>query len=193
MPNMCQSDFLFWISSRMHPLKFKRNTRIPSFSLQKLEACPRSISDQGNVFFFICLVTVSGHSSARYQLCLCVPFAMHMCSPGTRGLTESFHWSCKFLWPSLRSCGTPVLSLTQKNVCLHTVAHHSAMYNPHHFSLALEKWCDRKAGCRQIWQSCQVFQKDKSTEDHHNAPHPSSKRLSYVGTSVLMMYNMEDD
>lgn len=80
---------------------------------------------------------------------------LHMCTPGTWGL--EWKWSVeapKFLCPSLRSCGAPALSLTQ-NVCSHTVAHHSAIYNPPHpnppsLQFGFKEWCDRKAGCRQI-------------------------------------------
>ncbi len=189
MPKICQCDFRLWFWSRMCPLKLKRNPRPFSFSLQAPSTC---CSGHGNVFLFVCLITVNGHGSAWHQLCLCVLLVLHMCSPGMWGLSEGFHWSCKFLCPSLRSCGAPALSLTQKRLLAYCGSPLCYLQSPS-LQFGLKKWCDRKAGCRQIWQSCQVFQRDKSTEDHHNAPCPSSKRLSYLGTSVLMMYNMEDD
>lgn len=175
------------------PLKVEKTPTPFLFLFVKLEFCPRRTSGRhGNVFFFICLIIVSGHSSARHKLCLCVLLVLHMCSPETWGLRESFHWSCKFLCPSLRSCGAPALSLTQKGLLAYRGSPLCYLQSPS-LQFGFEKWCDRKAGCRQIWQSCQVFLWDKSSEDHHNAPCPGSKRLSYLGASVLMVYNMEDD
>lgn len=103
-PKHVNYDFQLWFWSIMHPVKLKRNPR-PS-SLQKIASRPRCSSGHGNLFLFVCLITVSGRCSARHPLCLCALLVLHMCPPGTRGLREGFHWSCKFLCPSLRSCGT---------------------------------------------------------------------------------------
>lgn len=144
------------------------------------------------LFVWLYWVDMALRSSARHRLCLCVLLALHMCSPGTWGLTGGFHWSCKFLCPSLKSCGAPALSLTEKRLLAYCGSSLCYLQSPS-LQLGFKKWCDRKAGCRQIWRRCQVSQKDKSTEDHHNVPCPSSKRLSHFWTPVLMMYNIEDD
>lgn len=190
MPKICQCDFLLWVWARVRPFKLKRNLR-PFLFVRMLSRLQLWLWKH---FFclFVCFITVSGHCSARHQLCLCVLLVLHMSSPGTWGLREGFHGSCNFFCPSLRSCGAPALSLTQKRLLAYCGSPLCYLQSPS-LQFCFKKWCDRKAGCRQIWQSCQVFQKDKSSEDHHNAPCPSSKKLSYLETSVLMMYNMEDD
>lgn len=74
------------------------------------------------------------------------------------------------------------------------MAHHPAIYNPHHFSLALKSDVTEKQVADRFDRAARFFfLKDKSTEDHHNVPCPSSKRLNYLETSVLMMYHMGDD
>lgn len=84
---------------------------------------------------------------------------------------------------------SPLINSQKKNICSHTVVHHSAVYNPHRFGLDLNSDVTEK----QVASRFDGTAKDKSTEDHHNAPCPHSKRLSFLGTSVLMMYNMQDD
>lgn len=140
------------------PLKVEKKPTPLLIPFAKIESRPHCSAGDGNVVLFVCLITVSGHGSTRHRLCLCVLLVLHMCSPGTWGLREGFHWSCKFLCPSLRSCGAPALSLTQNRLLAYCGSPLCYLQSPS-LQFGFKKWCDRKAGCRQIWQSCQVFQR----------------------------------
>ncbi len=159
------------------PLKAEKKPTPFLVLFAKIESRPHCSSGYGNVSLFVCLITVSGQSPTRLQLCLCVLLVFHMCSAGTWGLREGFHWSSKFFCSSLRSCGAPALSLTLNRLLAYCGSPLCYLQSPS-LQSGFKKWCDREAGCRQIWQSCLVFLKDKSTEDYHNVPCPSSKRLT---------------
>lgn len=137
------------------------------------------------------------HSSTRHQLCLCA--LLLLANVFSRDVMEGFPQSFFALdykktrpKKKRKKKTNSWLKLSHKfKKILHVGAQQPAIYNPHHSGLALKS--DRNAGCRQIWQGCQFLQKDKSTENCHNSPCPISKRLSCLGTPVLMMYNVEDD
>lgn len=157
------SVFLFFLHAlgliQKAPLKVEKKPTPFLILFAKIASCPRcSSAGHRNLFLFVCVIAASGHGSARHRLCLCVLLVLHMCSPGTWGLRKGFHWSCEFLCPSLRSCGTPALSLTQKRLLAFCGSPLCYLQSPSLQFGFKKKWCDRKAGCRQIWQSWQVFQ-----------------------------------
>lgn len=148
----------------------------------------------------VCLFDYAGwtwliHTSTRHQLCLRA--LLLLANTFSQDVMEGFHQSFFALDYKKTSQKKKKKKKTNSSLShkfkkiLHVSAQQPAIYNPHHSGLALKS--DRNVGCRQIWQGCQFLKKDKSTEDCHNSPCPISKRLSCLGTPVLMMYNMEDD
>lgn len=129
----------------------------PALLFVKTESRPHcNVGPENVLLLAVCLIPLSGHCFAQHQFCLFVLLVLHMCTLGTWGLREVFHWSCEFLCPSLRSCGVPVLSLAQKRLLTYCGSPLCCLQSPPlHFGF--KKWCDIEAGCGQIWQSCQVF------------------------------------
>lgn len=178
--------------------KLKRHPRPLSFSLEKTEPCPRRSSAYRDVFSFVCLFDFSeraDNGSARHRLLFvrAVGFA-HVFSRDVRSegrLSLELQVSLP-QFKKLRRCSPLINSRTPAP---HTVARHSAaIYNPPSLQFGFKKSdVTEKQVAGRFDGAARFFQRDKSTEDHHNAACPTSKRLSYLGTSVLMMYNMEDD
>lgn len=129
MPKFRQCNSLLWVWSRMCLLKFWRSPHPFLFAKNRVLSTLQ-------LWLWKHLLLCSLDYSRWAQPCMAQ--ALFMCTigfctcvlPGTWGLERKASAEApKFLCPSLRSCGAPALSLTQ-NVCSHTVAHHSAIYNP---------------------------------------------------------------
>lgn len=183
---------VFWVWSRTSPpFSLKRNTRTGE------KSPPPGYAGHWSVYLFVWLRWVDMahsqfHTAPALFVCTSAPCKCFLPGRDERLPPKvSLPYIAKKQDKKKRKENSWLqLSYKFKKI-LHVGAQQSAIYNPHHSGLALKS--DRNAGCRQIWQDCQFLQKDKSTEDCHNSPCPISKRLSYLGTPVLMMYNMEDD